>query len=168
MTLQNACQFWHRPHIHTLTHTGLQYSTRRLHLTHIYSIAMEKVSKETYASVKRDLHKCQKRPTKASKETYAGVKRDLRSNKYRETFQNACQFWQRLPARKVERFRACEWEVPRSVVCFFSEILDDVCVPVQLGQAQRRISREIECVDIGATPHQRPATEEASHGCGDV
>jgi hypothetical protein len=35
------------------------------------------VSKETYNSVKRDLHKCQKRPTIVSKETYTSVKRDL-------------------------------------------------------------------------------------------
>jgi hypothetical protein len=33
------------------------------------------VSKETYC--KRDLRKCQKRPTQVSKETYASVKRDL-------------------------------------------------------------------------------------------
>ena len=35
------------------------------------------VSKETYYSVKRDLLQCQKRPTKVSKETYYSVKRDL-------------------------------------------------------------------------------------------
>jgi hypothetical protein len=33
--------------------------------------------KETYYSVKRDLLKCQKRPTTVSKETYYSVKRDL-------------------------------------------------------------------------------------------
>ena len=88
--------------------------------------------------------------------------------RHRVTVQNACQFWHRLPAGKVERFRACEWEVPRSVVCLFPEIIYDVWVPVQLGEAQRRISLEIKRVNVGATPHQRPATEEASHGRGDM
>jgi hypothetical protein len=31
---------------------------------------LEQVSKETYTSVKRDLHKLQKRPTQVPKETY--------------------------------------------------------------------------------------------------
>ncbi len=36
------------------------------------------MSKETYYSVKRDLLRCQKRPTTVSKETYYSVKRDNR------------------------------------------------------------------------------------------
>jgi hypothetical protein len=61
------------------------------------------VSKETYTSVKRDLHQRQKRPTLVSKETYTSVKRDLHQRQKRPTLMSKETytelFYAKLPSR---------------------------------------------------------------------
>ena len=81
------CQHQHQ-RVPTSTLESANINTRECQHQHQRGLTPREcclMSKETYSSVKRDLHQCQKRPTLVSKETYTSVKRDLHQCQKRPT-----------------------------------------------------------------------------------